>query len=78
MLDYAAQDDFRAQVKGELARRRMTISTLAAEIGRSRPTTQVAISRGMYEGTQRLIDDYLELGFFAKLATKLPAKLARN
>mgnify|MGYP001068710595 CR=1 FL=1 len=68
MLSYSDQDEFRALVKGELARRRMTITQLAKEIGRSRPVTQLAITRGLHEGTQRLIDEYFKLGFFKQVA----------
>lgn len=65
MLTYEDQDEYRVAVKAELARRRMTGSQLAREIKRSRTAVQLAITRGMYDGTQRLIDDHLGLGFFS-------------
>ena len=67
MLSYAEQDEFRVMVKSELARRRMTIGQLSTEIGRARPTVQLAITRGLNEGTQRLIDKHLNLNFFEQL-----------
>lgn len=68
MLNYEEQDAFRALARGELARRRMTIAQLAKEIGKSNNSTYQAIGRGLHEPTQRLIDEYLGLGFFDRLS----------
>lgn len=68
MLTYEQQDEFRARVKGELARRRMTAKELGEEISRTKTSVYMAINRGMFEETQRRIDAYLGLGFFEAVA----------
>lgn len=67
MMSYQEQDDFRVAVKAELARRRMTLGKLGESIGRNRTAVTIAVNRGMYEGTQRRIDEFLKLNFFKKI-----------